>query len=233
MKNKKKILLALVAVILIVGGIIVYYYWYQNAHYVTTADARISANIVTVTPQIPGRITAWNVAEGDTVKAGANMGWQDTNAVSASNGVNTSALNAVGSLMVSKSEISAPISGQVVKSAAVPGQMASPGQALAMIADTSDLYVSANIEETKIKKVKQGQDVEITIDALNGKKVMGKVEEIGKATLSTFSILPTQSSNGTFTKVTQLLPVKIRFPHAGELGLAPGMSVEIKIDIAQ
>jgi len=231
MKNKKKILIILVAVLLIGAASIVYYYWYENSHYVSTEDARIAADIVTVTPQIPGRITEWNVSEGDNVKAGANLGWQDTNAVATSSGVNAAALNAVGSLMVSKAEITAPISGKVLKSSVVPGQMVSPGQALALIADTGDLYVTANIEETKIKEVKKGQNVEVTIDALGGQKVMGKVEEIGQATLSTFSVLPTQSSNGTFTKVTQLIPVRIRFPHASEMGLAPGMSVEVKIDI--
>lgn len=225
--------MSLAVVILAVAGGIVYYYWFENSNYISTEDARISANIVTVSPQIPGRITVWNVSEGDKVKAGGNLGWQDTNSVAASAGVNASALNQVGSLSVSKAEITAPISGEIIKSSVVQGQMAAPGQALALIADTDDLFVSANIEETKISKVKPGEDVEITIDALNGKKVTGKVEEIGKATLSTFSILPVQSSNGNFTKVTQIIPVKIRFPGANQMELEPGMSVEITIHLAK
>ncbi|MHB1651862.1 MAG: HlyD family secretion protein [Desulfitobacteriaceae bacterium] len=233
MKNKKKVLVILLIAILAVAGGIVFYYEYENANYISTDDARIAANIVNVSPQIPGRVTAWNVVEGDKVQAGGNLGWQDTNAVATSAGVNASALNLVGGLTVSKAEIVAPISGEVIKAAVIPGQMVSPGQTLALIADMSDFFVSANIEETKIKKIKPGQDVDITIDALNGKKVIGKVEEIGKATLSTFSILPAQSSNGNFTKVTQLFPVKIRFPGSNQLGLEPGMSVEIKIHVAK
>lgn len=233
MKNKKKVLTIMSIVILVVAGGIIFYYWYENAHYVSTEDARVSANIVSVTPQIPGRITAWNVAEGDQVQAGGNLGWQDTNTVATTAGVNASALNQVGSLTVSKAEITAPVSGEVIKSSVVEGQMAGTGTVLAMIADTGDLYVSANIEETKIDRVKPGQDVEVTIDALNGKKVMGKVDEIGKATTSTFSVIPSQSSNGSFTKVTQLIPIKIRFPGINQMGLAPGMSVEIKIHVGK
>lgn len=231
MKNKKKVLAILAVVILAIGGGIIYYYWYENTNYVSTEDARIAADIVPVTPQIPGRITSWNVSEGDQVQAGQNLGWQDTNSVATSAGVNAAALNQVGSLTVSKAEITAPISGEVIKSSAIEGQMAGTGTVLAMIADTGDLYVSANIEETKIAKVKPGESVDVTIDALGGKKVAGVVDEIGKATASTFSVIPTQSSNGSFTKVTQLIPVKIRFPGINQLGLVPGMSVEVKIHI--
>ena len=231
MENKNKILITLFAIIIIIAGAITLYYWDQGRKYVKTDDARIEANTVTVSPLISGRITSLKVQEGDTVNADDTLGWQETGTMSTSAGINTSALNPVGSVVVSKSEIFAPIAGQIIKLAAEPGQIVSPGQSLAVIADTQDLYISANIEETSIGKVKPGQDVEITIDTLNNKKVMGKVEEIGKATISTFSVISTQSSNGSFTKVVQLVPVKIRFPGINNLNLLPGESVEIKIHV--
>lgn len=231
--TKKKIVLSLVTLLLLIGaGGISYYYWFENTHFVSTKDARISANLINVTPVIPGKLTVWNVNEGDIVKAGGNLGWQDTGSVATSAGVSANSLNSVGSLTVNKSEITSPITGEVIKTSVEEGQMVSPGQTLAVIADTNDLYVSANIEETNIGKIKVGEPVEVSIDALNGKTTLGTVDEIGKATVSTFSILPTQSSNGNFTKVTQLIPVKIRFPEAQKLSLMPGMSVEVKIHIA-
>ncbi|MFZ3101601.1 MAG: HlyD family efflux transporter periplasmic adaptor subunit [Desulfitobacteriaceae bacterium] len=231
MKNKKKILVIILMAVILIGGGIIGYFWYKDTYFVSTEDARISANTVNVTPQIPGRITSWSIAEGDVVQAGATLGWQDTNSVANSSGINASVLNQIGSMTVSKAELVSPISGQVIKSSVQTGQLVSPGQTVAIIADTRDLYVSANIEETKVSKLKVGQSVDITIDSLQGKKYLGKLAEIGKATLSTFSVLPVQSSNGNFTKITQLVPVKIRFPVDKTLGLVPGMSVNINIHV--
>lgn len=231
--KKKGILLLILLLVLLGAGGIVYYYWFENTNYVTTKDARISANLVNVSPTIAGKVTSWNVNEGDTIKVGANLGWQDTGAVATSAGINTGSINSVGSILVNKSEITAPISGEVIKSNVEEGQFVSPGQTLAIIADTQDMYVAANIEETKVNQLKLGQDVEISIDSLDGKTVLGKIDQIGRATVSTFSILPSQSSNGSFTKVTQLVPIKVRFPEVRDLSLVPGMSVEIKIHIKE
>lgn len=231
MEKKNKILISLCAIIIIVAGAIVFYYWDQDRKYVKTDDARIEANTVTVSPLISGRITSLNVQEGDMVNADDTLGWQETGTMSTSAGISTNTLNSVGSVTVGKSQIIAPIAGQIIQLTAEPGQVVSPGQSLAVIADTQDLYISANIEETSIGKVKPGEDVEITIDTLNNKKVMGKVEEIGKATTSTFSVISTQSSNGSYTKVVQLVPIKIRFPGINNLNLLPGESVEVKIHI--
>lgn len=231
MNKKNKILIGLLVLIVVVAGAIIYYYWDQGRKFVKTDDAKIAANTVTVSPLISGRITSLKVHEGDSVNAGDTLGWQETGTMATSAGVSATALNSAGSLVAGKAEITAPISGQILKLSAEPGQMVGPGQSLAVIADTNDLYVSANIEETSIEKIKPGQDVEITIDALQNKKAIGKVEEIGKATTSTFAVIPTQSSNGSFTKVVQLVPVKIRFPGINKLSLLPGMSVEVKIHL--
>jgi len=233
MKNQKIVISVVLIVLLIIGGGIASYYWYEMSHYITTDDARTSAYTANVSPIISGKITSWNVSEGEYVKAGATIGWQDTNAIATSAGVNPSALNPVGSIMVSKAEITAPISGQVLKSSVRVGQLVGAGQPLAVIADTDDLFVDVNIDETEISKVKVGQLVDLKIDAFSGKTFQGRVDEIGKATLSTFDILPMQSANGNFTKVTQRIPLKIRFPEINKLGLLPGMSVTAKIHIAE
>jgi multidrug resistance efflux pump len=232
MKNKKLILACLFIGVVAVAGGIAFYYRYEGARYFSTEDARVAADTVNVTPQISGRIAAWNVTEGSYVKAGANIGWQDTGSVASSSGISVSNLNQVGSLTVNKAEITAPISGRVIKSAVQPGQFVSPGQTIAIIASTDDMYVSANVKELKINQVKVGQSADISIDAFPGRKFKGRVEEIGQATVSTFSLFPTQSTSGNYTKVTQLIPVKIRFPESGSLTLLPGMSVEVKIHLA-
>ena len=74
--------------------------------------------------------------------------------------------------------------------------------------DPQKLYITANIEETEVKKLKSGQNVDIKIDEFDGLAFQGKVESIGKASNSAFSLFPS-SSSGTFTKVVQKVPVKI------------------------
>ncbi|MEW6065130.1 Barrel-sandwich domain of CusB or HlyD membrane-fusion [Desulforamulus putei DSM 12395] len=233
MKNQKIVISVVLTVLLIIGGGIASYYWYEMSHYITTDDARISAYTANVSPIISGKITSWNVSEGEYVKAGTTLGWQDTNAIATSASVNPSALNPIGSITVSKAEITAPISGQVIKNFVRVGQLVGTGQPIAVIADTSDLFVDVNIDETEISKINVGQLVDLKVDALPGKTFQGRVDEIGKATLSTFDILPMQSANGNFTKVTQRIPLKVRFPEINKLGLLPGMSVTVKIHIAE
>ncbi len=231
--NKQKIIIsAVLTVVLVIGMGIGFYYWYQFSRYIATDDAQISAYTATVSPIIPGKVTSWNVAEGDYVQAETPLGWQDTSSLATSADVNPSAIKPVGSITVSKAEITAPISGQVIKNNVRVGQLVGTGQPIAVIADIDDLFVNVNIEETQIKKVKVGQVVDLEIDALPGKTFQGRVDDIGKATLSTFDILPMQSANGNFIKVTQRIPLKIRFPEINDLGLLPGMSVTAKIHIA-
>lgn len=233
MKDKKRLMTVILVILIVLGGGILFYYWYQGTNYVKTQDARIGADTVTVYPQISGRIVSWNVAEGEAVQAGQNLGWQDTSLISSSSAINVSSLNQTGSTTVSKAEITSPISGRVIKSAVIIGQTAASAQTLAVIANMDHLFITANIEETKIAKVAVGAPVDFTIDAFSGITLHGKVEEVGQATLSTFSIISMQSSSGSFTKVTQLVPIKIRFTNAENLPLIPGMSAEIKVHVVK
>jgi len=232
MKNKKKFLIMFLVAAVLVGGGITYYYHYQSVNYVSTEDARIEADTVVVTPQIPGKILSWDVKEGDYVKKGEKLGWLDLSSIMNTANVSVRTLNELGSPAAAKAEIKAPISGRVIKSNVRAGQTITPGQTMAIIADTNDMYVTANIEETKISKVKKGQKVEIKIDAIPEKKFIGYVSEIGEATTSYFSLIPIQNSNGNFTKVTQLIPIKIRFPEINKLNIVPGMNVVVKIHIS-
>ena len=68
------------------------------------------------------------------------------------------------------------------------------------------------------------------LDALHT-TVPGRVEAITPATAAIFSLLPANSTSGSFTKVTQLVPVRI----AVNLGNQPfllGANVETKIGVA-
>lgn len=228
----RRIVVAMVIILALIGaGGIAYYYHYEGANFVSTDDARVAADTVTVSPEIPGKLLSWQVQEGDNVKAGQVMGRQDLGASLTSSAVNPQALGAAAGVMAQKAEIKAPIDGQVIQSKAMVGEMAAPGMPLVIIADTGHLYISANIKETVIEKVRAGQVVDVGIDAFPGRNFSGRVANIGRATTSVFSLLPALNATGNYTKVTQVIPVKIQLLNAGDIKLMPGMNATVRIHI--
>jgi multidrug resistance efflux pump len=193
-------------------------YWYNNSHYVDTEDARVDGTIVKVSPQISGRISEMNVAEGDDVKQGAIIARQVDYQL-------TPGLNL--ELAVVKS----PITGTVIKKIGNVGEIGIPGSPVAMVADLKSLYITANIEESELYKVKLGQNVEFTVDSIPGVDFNGQVLSIGDATVSTFSLLPSQNTSGSFTKVIQRVPVKISIKSYQGQRLLPGMNAIVRIYI--
>ncbi|MZQ82200.1 HlyD family efflux transporter periplasmic adaptor subunit [Paenibacillus sp. 5J-6] len=215
--KRKLILIIILAVIVISGAYIGGYYWYQGANYVATDNARISGDIYRVMPRIAGKINTLGIKMGDTVVADQIVGQQDITNLSNS--------------LLDQASLRSPISGTVIQTSAKVGEVVAPGQSIAMIVDKNALFVSADIDETKIQKIHVGQPVSIDIDTYGKTEFQGKILEIGQATASTFSLLPTTSSSGNFTKVTQRMSVKISIDDHKGLDLAPGMNAAIKIHI--
>ncbi|WNC16244.1 HlyD family efflux transporter periplasmic adaptor subunit [Brevibacillus brevis] len=217
---KRKLVLYFILFLLVVGGgSIGYYYWYQGAHYVTTEDARITGDIYRVMPKMTGKLTGLTVKEGDTVMADQIVGQQDTTNVATN--------------LLENSVLRSPITGTVIKTQAKEGEVVSTGTSVALVIDENKLYISANLEETEIGRVKLGQKVDFTVDAFPGKTLSGHVMEIGKATNSTFSLLPSTNTTGNFTKVTQRIPIKVAIDDTAGLHLAAGLNVEIKVHVKE
>lgn len=124
--------------------------------------------------------------------------------------------------------VKTPAAGTVIRLAVQSGENLSAGQTVVTICNLKSTWVMANIEEKKISRVKPGQKADVTIDAYPGKVFKGRVDTVGDASQSTFSVMPTEGSSGNFTKVTQRLQVKIVVESQG-LVLKPGMSAVVKI----
>lgn len=215
--NRKRILFLILSLMILSGAGIGYYYWYQGANYVQTEDVRIAGDIYRVMPRISGKIISLQMAEGDTVVADQILGQQDIS-------------NLPGSLL-DNAVFRAPINGTIIKTLAKAGEVVAPGQPIAMIVDKDNLYLSANIEETDLNRIRVGQKVEFTVDTFPGYTLYGQVTEIGEATASTFSLLPAINTSGNFTKVTQRIPIKISIDDKQGLDLSPGMSTVVKIRV--
>ncbi len=127
-------------------------------------------------------------------------------------------------------EIKSPIDGIVAKRYFNEGDFVSPGMPVYALYNPADMYITANLEETKLKGVRVGQPVDITLDAYPGRTFRGKVLLVGEATGAEFALIPRDVSAGEFTKVVQRVPVRISIPEDSRGLFKPGLSAAIGID---
>ena len=133
---------------------------------------------------------------------------------------------------LANTKIVAPMNGIVAKKWVLKGDVVQPGQPIFSVYDNTDLWVTANYEETKISRISLGDSVAISVDAFPDNQFYGKVIQLGTNTASQFSLIPPNNASGNFTKVTQRVPVKISIGQVNssdKVTLLPGMSVEVDI----
>lgn len=218
MKKKKPIIIVLALMLLSLTGI-TGYYWYNNNHFVKTEDARVDGEIYKVSPQIAGEIIAMNIEEGDIVQAGQTIARIDDAALPEGD-------------RLDRTLVKTPISGLVINKLARTGEIGAPGQPVAMVVQPDNLYITANIEESYLPRVNVGQVVDITLDSDPGKKLTGRVDYIGKASLSTFSLLSQANAGSNFTKVVQRIPVRITLANADSNRLLFGTNAVVRIHVS-
>lgn len=114
------------------------------------------------------------------------------------------------------------------------GQLVQPGQTMVSLIDNSEKWIIANYKETQTSRMKNGQKVRISVDALPGRKFTGRIVAISDATGSSMSLMPQDNSAGNFVKVEQRIPVKIEFTDESNPKdialLRAGMNVECKVE---
>ncbi len=278
------------------------WYWYKNLrNFVSTDDAYVDANRVSISPKVLGRIVSLSVDEGSRVKQGGLLVRLDdtdlqsqvdqakSNLAFAENSLPLAKVNvdrasddfaraelqfkgavitkeqyvhaqealeaakaeyriAASRIDVAKAQLGvvetqlqnmtlyAPFDGLVAKRWLLPGDVVQPGQPILTIYEARVLWVTANLEETKLGRVKLQDRVEIHVDTYPGRPFWGKVGLIGDYTAAQFSLIPPNNASGNFTKVTQRVPLKIFLEQltpedSRDYPLRPGMSVEIKIRV--
>lgn len=208
-KKKIKLILCLILLaVVIIGCCGGYYFISLRANYFTTDNAKVTAKMYNVMPVTSGKLLEWDAETGDLVEKDQILGRQET-----------------------LPYITSPISGTVVKNDGAVNQMASPSASLAVVADTDNMYIGVNVEETDIAKIRVGQAVDVNIDAYPKKTFSGQVTEIDPATQTYFSGTSSFSTSGTYTKVTQLIPVKVTLLDDEGMPMAFGMNATVKIHL--
>ncbi|AVX07592.1 transporter [Bacillus sp. Y-01] len=195
----------IVILALLIGG---GYYYVQKSNYITTDNAKVSGDVYNVVAPAAGKVASWTVEEGNDVSKDAE----------------------ITKIQAEKGSVAAtvPADGKIIQTNVKENQMVQAGQQIATEVDMKDLFIVANIKEDQLKDIKEGDDVDVTVDGDSSAKIDGKVEEIGYATNSLSSLTSNSSSDGNYTKVSQTVPVKISISNYSEHVL-PGMNAEVKI----
>jgi len=133
-------------------------------------------------------------------------------------------------------KVLAPVSGRVGKRSVEVGQRVQPGQQLtALVQD--NVWVTANFKETQLAKMQIGQPVHISVDALPGRELVGRVDSFSPASGNQFALLPADNATGNFTKIVQRVPVKITLTNEDLKALSgrlvPGMSVIAEVELGE
>ncbi len=99
---------------------------------------------------------------------------------------------------------------------------------------TNNAWIEANLKETELTYVREGQPVSFTVDTYPGRTWFGHVGSISAGSDTVFSALPSQNSGGNWVKVVQRIPVRITIDQkAGDPPLRAGMSAIISIDTGE
>ncbi|MCE4970560.1 HlyD family secretion protein [Staphylococcus chromogenes] len=211
---KKIITINIVTILLIlIIGAVAFYFYNQSANYIKTDNAKVDSEQMKLSSPIPGQITKLNAKEGDKLNEG------DTVAEVTGKGQDG---------QPQKMEIKMPKDGTIAKLEGQENGMAQAGQPMAYAYNMNELYITANIDETDVKDLSENEKVDVSIDGQSS-QIKGRVDRIGNATASSFSLMPSSNSDGNYTKVTQVVPVKIKLDNQPSKGIVPGMNAEVSI----
>lgn len=217
MKNRIAIFASVgVLVFLIVLGMLGYFYWMSLA-YVDTLHARVVGSLVRVSFPAASRVMELPVEVGDAVAQNEKIATLELSSMG------TTPLGTTKVLV----PVRAPITGMVVEKASQVGDVLSPGQPIVTLVDPQQVWIRANIHETRIAHVQVGQPVRIRIRALN-RTFPGRVEQIIGATTSTLA----GGGSGTDISTPSLVEVPVDISIASNgYTLYPGMSAEVRIQL--
>jgi len=225
----RRVILPLLGIaVLLLGGGLGYRAWYDANHFVSTDNAQVSGTIVQVGALNAGLVLAVYADVGDNVRKGQVVARITLPLAVSTTAGGTPKLDFSDTANQSV-DVTSPLTGVVIARMADSGSTVAAGQGIVAVVDPTRLYVTANVSETDVERLKVGQSVDVTVDSL-GATLPGRVAAITPASAGSFSLIPQQSASGNFTKIAQVVPVKIALD-SGNRPLLVGSSVEVRIQV--
>ena len=138
---------------------------------------------------------------------------------------------AKAALDLERATVRAAASGRIANLDLQAGEYVKEGAPVfSLIADVAP-WIEANLKETQLTHVREGQNVTISVDAYPDERWQGIVSGVSAGTGAVFSLLPAQNATGNWVKVVQRIPVRISiFPRPDAPDLRAGMSATVEID---
>jgi membrane fusion protein (multidrug efflux system) len=138
-------------------------------------------------------------------------------------------------LGLKRTDVPAPVSGQVARRSVQVGQRVQAGVPLMSVVTLDNAWVDANFKEGQLERLRIGQPATLEADVY-GKHVTyhGKVVGLGAGTGAAFSLLPAQNATGNWIKVVQRVPVRISMDpkEIAKDPLRVGLSMTVTVDVA-
>jgi len=207
-KITRPMIIGLVVLILLAGLGIGGYFMYEGSFYYQTDNAKVDTVIYQLTANASGQLVRLYVSQGDEVKAGQVLAQVEKGPY-----------------------LRSPVDGTVTDVKMQKGNYVIASDVVLVVAKTSDMYITANVEETNILKIQMGQSVTVSLDAY-GKSFEGYVADVNTVTATKLTGSATSfTTSGTYTKVTQLIPIKIKLNDNVDLVDIIGTNATVKIRI--
>lgn len=146
---------------------------------VQTTGTVLPKNRLEIKPPVNGRIEEVLVKEGQAVKTGETVAWMSSTdraaLLDAARGEGEEKLK-YWEEVYKPIPLTAPIDGEVIVGITQPGQAVTTADAVIVLSDR--LIVRAQVDETDIGKVKEGQNAVANLDAYPEKKINAKVDHV-------------------------------------------------------
>jgi len=181
---------------------------------------------------------AQSQAQLDQAQASREIARQDIRTVEVNRGSVTAQIDAAAAQLraaeidLENTVVRAPEAGQLGEVGVRLGQYVTNGTQLLPLVP-AERWVIANYKETETAGMRPGMPAWITVDALDGRRMDGHVEEIAPAAGSEFSVVKPDNGTGNFVKIPQRIGVRLRLdgPADALSALRPGMSVGAHVDV--
>ena len=132
-------------------------------------------------------------------------------------------------IVIAKHKIRSPIDGVIDELFFDTGERSLQGFRVALLHNPDDVWISANIKETEIRKIAVGDRVRVRVDSQPNIKITGAVSTIRELTISEMGLMPNPNATGVFTKITQRIPIRIDLDDT-DATLRPGSMVRVRIE---
>jgi membrane fusion protein (multidrug efflux system) len=134
-------------------------------------------------------------------------------------------------LDLERGAVLAPAAGVVSNMKLQPGEHVEAGTPVFSVIEAEPLWIEANLKETQLTHVREGQPATLVVDAYPDQTWGAEVTSISPATGAEFALLPPQNATGNWVKVVQRVPVHLAIAEdAGAPRLRAGMTVRVSID---